>query len=41
MAKSQVALESGELIRQMRVRIRAPQKLPAERAAELEVGRQA
>ena len=38
-AKSQVLLESGELNRQKRVRIRAPQKLPAELAGELEGGR--
>ncbi|HYQ39211.1 MAG TPA: DUF167 domain-containing protein [Pseudomonas sp.] len=38
-AKSLVVLESGELNRQKRVRIRAPQKLPAELAAELEAGR--
>ena len=38
-AKSQVSLESGELNRQKRVRIRAPQKLPAELAGELEAGR--
>jgi uncharacterized protein (TIGR00251 family) len=40
-AKSQVSLESGDLNRQKRVRIHAPQKLPAELAAELEAGRQA
>ncbi len=38
-AKSQVVLESGELNRQKRVRIRAPQKLPTELAGELEAGR--
>lgn len=38
-AKSQVALESGELNRQKRVRIRAPQKLPAELAGELAAAR--
>ena len=38
-AKSLVALESGELNRQKRVRIRAPQKLPAELAGELQAGR--
>jgi len=38
-AKSQVSLEGGELNRQKRVRIHAPQKLPAELAAELEAGR--
>jgi len=38
-AKSQVRLESGELSRQKRVRIHAPQQLPAELAAELEAGR--
>lgn len=40
-AKSQVSLESGELNRQKRVRIHAPQKLPAELAEELQAGRQA
>jgi hypothetical protein len=39
-AKSQVVLESGELNRQKRVRIRAPQQLPAELAGELEAARQ-
>ena len=38
-AKSLVTLESGELNRQKRVRIRAPQKLPAELAGELQAGR--
>jgi uncharacterized protein (TIGR00251 family) len=38
-AKSLVVLESGELNRQKRVRIRAPQKLPAELAGELQAGR--
>ena len=38
-AKSQVTLESGELNRQKRVRIRAPQKLPAELAGELAAAR--
>ena len=38
-AKSLVVLESGELNRQKRVRIRAPQKLPAELADELQAGR--
>jgi uncharacterized protein (TIGR00251 family) len=38
-AKSLVSLESGELNRQKRVRIRAPQKLPTELAGELEAGR--
>ena len=38
-AKSLVTLESGELNRQKRVRIRAPQKLPAELASELQAGR--
>lgn len=37
-AKSLVVLESGELNRQKRVRIRAPQKLPAELAGELQAG---
>lgn len=38
-AKSHVSLESGELNRQKRVRIHAPQKLPAELAGELQAGR--
>ena len=38
-AKSLVVLESGELNRQKRVRIRAPQKLPVELAGELQAGR--
>ena len=38
-AKSLVTLENGELNRQKRVRIRAPQKLPAELAGELQAGR--
>ena len=38
-AKSLVTLESGELNRQKRVRIRAPQKLPAELETELQAAR--
>ncbi len=38
-AKSLVTLESGELNRQKRVRIHAPQKLPEALASELQTGR--